>query len=78
MRVIYNGMPASGLHGAQWQASRHGDRQAACVEMAVLPGGSIAMRDSRQPDGPALIYTYAEIEAFITGAKDGEFDDLVT
>ena len=72
-----NGMPSSSLPEADWQASRHGDPQAARVEMAVLPGGSIAVRNSRDPGGPALIYTYAEIEAFIAGAKDGDFDDLI-
>lgn len=35
------------------------------------------MRNSRHPDGPALVYTRAEIEAFINGAKDGDFDDLI-
>ncbi len=45
--------------------------------MAMLPGGSIAMRNASDPGGPALIYTHAEIEAFIAGAKDGDFDDLV-
>ena len=72
-----NGMPSSSLPDADWQASQHGDPQAARVEMAALPGGSIAMRNSRYPGGPALIYTYAEIEAFIAGAKDGDFDDLI-
>jgi hypothetical protein len=69
--------PASGLHNADWQASRHGDPQAAGVEMAALPGGAIAMRNSRHPGGPVLIYTHAEIEAFLAGAKDGDFDDLI-
>jgi uncharacterized protein DUF397 len=45
--------------------------------MAELPSGEIAMRNSRHPDGPALVYTRAEIEAFINGAKDGDFDDLI-
>jgi hypothetical protein len=36
------------------------------------------VRNSRHPEGPALIYTRAEIEAFIGGAKDGDFDDLTT
>ena len=72
-----NGTPSSGLQDADWQASRHGDPQAARVELAMLPGGSIAMRNARDPGGPALIYTHAEIEAFIAGAKDGDFDDLI-
>ncbi len=70
-------MPASGLHDADWQASRQGDPRAARVEMAALAGGAIAMRNSRDPGGPVLIYTYAEIEAFLAGAKDGDFDDLI-
>jgi len=77
MQVIYNGMPASSLTGAAWEAGRHGDLQASCAQLAELPGGSIAMRGSRDPEGPALIYTYAELEAFIAGAKDGDFDNLI-
>jgi hypothetical protein len=48
------------------------------VEVAGLPDGSIALRNSRHPQGPALVYTRAEIAAFIAGAKDGEFDALST
>jgi len=47
------------------------------VEVAELPGGAIAVRNSRHPGGPALIYTAAEITAFIRGVKDGQFDYLV-
>ena len=48
----------------------------ACVELAELPDGVIAVRNSRDPSGPALIYSRAEVSAFFQGAKDGEFDDL--
>jgi hypothetical protein len=47
------------------------------VEFAKLPGGNVAVRNSRHPEGPALVYTPAEIEAMLLGIKDGEFDDLV-
>ena len=77
MQGMHNGTATSGLHEADWQASRHADPTEARVELAVLPGGAIAMRHSHHPGGPALIYTYAEIEAFIAGAKDGDFDDLI-
>ena len=77
MQAIYNGMPASSLTEAAWTASGHGDVQAACAELATLPEGSIALRNARDLDGPALIYTHAEIESFIAGAKDGEFDSLI-
>ncbi len=35
------------------------------------------MRNSRFPTGPVLLYTLAEITAFLAGAKDGEFDHLL-
>jgi len=45
--------------------------------MARLPGGVIAIRNSRHPDGPALLYTPTEIDAFIRGIKEGDFDVLM-
>ena len=42
----------------------------------ALPDGDIVVRNSRHPSGPALVYTRAEISAFMAGVKDGEFDDL--
>ncbi|KOT41884.1 regulator [Streptomyces rimosus subsp. rimosus] len=44
--------------------------------MAVLTDGGVAVRNSRDTGGPALIYTRDEIAAFVQGAKDGDFDDL--
>ncbi len=64
--------------GATWRKSRRSNSQGTCVEVADLPGGVIAVRNSRHPSGPALIYTTAEFDAFINGAKDGDFDDLMT
>ncbi|WP_420830786.1 DUF397 domain-containing protein [Actinomadura graeca] len=72
-----NGMPATKLLGAQWLKSRRSNSQGNCVELAELPGGQVAMRNSRHPEGPALIYTRPEIEALILGAKDGDFDHLI-
>jgi hypothetical protein len=43
------------------------------VEVAQLPD-AIALRDSKNPSGAALIFTPDEWVAFIEGAKDGEFD----
>ncbi len=73
-----NGMPATELPDVAWRKSRHSNSQGTCVELAGLPGGEIAVRNSRHPDSPALIYTPAEMDAFIRGAKDGEFDDLLS
>ncbi|MEU8707296.1 MULTISPECIES: DUF397 domain-containing protein [unclassified Streptomyces] len=76
MHHVYNGMAATELLGVVWQKSRHSNSQGSCVEFAKLPGGNVAMRNSRHPDGPALVYTPAEIEALLLGVKDGEFDHL--
>lgn len=78
MSATYNGMPASALPGLRWQKSRRSNPSGNCVEMAPLPGDAgIAVRNSRFPDGPALIYTPAEIAAFLGGVRDGDFDNLV-
>jgi hypothetical protein len=77
MREIYNGIPAAELGGAVWVKSRRSGSQGNCVEIAELSGDAVAVRNSRHPDGPALVYTRSEIEALILGAKDGDFDHLL-
>lgn len=44
-----------------------------CVEVAAIAGGRV-MRDSKNPTGPVLVFDNAEWDAFVLGAKDGEFD----
>ena len=62
------------LANAVWQkSSRSGPYSDNCVEIAFVDG-AIAMRDSKQPDGPVLLFTAEEWDAFVEGAKDGEFD----
>lgn len=73
----YNGMPATKLRGAHWFKAARSNSQGNCVEVAELPDGDVAMRNSRHPNGPVLIYTRPEIEALILGAKDGDFDNLL-
>ena len=73
----HNGMPAGEL-AVTWQKSRRSNPTGSCVEMAALPDGSgIAVRNSRDPEGPALVFTLAEIAAFVQGAGDGDFDNLL-
>lgn len=76
MQEFRNGVTASRLRVA-WRKGRRSNPDGNCVEVAALPSGEIAMRNSRFPDDPALVYTRAEIAAFVLGAKDGEFDDLI-
>ncbi|QSB15166.1 DUF397 domain-containing protein [Natronosporangium hydrolyticum] len=76
--------PASSLNTADlpplaWQKSRRSNPSGNCVELAALPdGGGVAVRNSRHPDGPVLVYTPAEIDAFLGGVRDGDFDHLLS
>lgn len=78
MQELTNGVRATDIEGAVWRKSGRSNPSGNCVELAALPGGGFAMRNSRHPEGPALIYTREEIEAFIGGAKDGDFDDMAS
>lgn len=77
MGHIDNGIQATRIEGVVWRKSRRSNPSGNCVELAELPGGEIAVRNSRDPDGPALIYTRTELAMFIDGAKDGEFDGML-
>jgi hypothetical protein len=76
MNEISNGMPASALDGVRWRKSAHSNPSGNCVELAALPDGGVAVRNSRHPGGPVLIYSRGEMAAFILDAKNGQFDDL--
>jgi len=75
MDVAFNGVQASRLLRAVWRKSRYSNPSGNCVEAAGLPAGAVAVRNSRYPDGPALVFTRAEWDAFLLGARDGDFDD---
>jgi hypothetical protein len=54
------------------KSSYSGGQGGNCVEVAVLPGGGRAVRDSKAPHGPALSFTPAEWAAFTATVRDGE------
>ena len=60
----------SNLHWFKSSASAVGN----CVEVAHMPGGGVAVRDSKDRAKAAHMYTRGEWEAFLAGAKNGEFD----
>ncbi|WP_373315532.1 DUF397 domain-containing protein [Planosporangium mesophilum] len=74
---MHNGIRCGQLPPLAWQKSRRSNPSGNCVELARLPDGGIAVRNSRDPEGPVLIYTFEEIAAFVAGARDGDFDNLV-
>ena len=63
------------LARAQWRKSVRSNGGDNCVEVAFL-GDGVAVRDSKNPGDGILLFTRGEWEAFIGGAKDGEFDLL--
>ncbi|MFI6315073.1 DUF397 domain-containing protein [Nocardia fusca] len=62
------------LSRAEWFKSSRSQGGNDCVEAAHLDNGDVGVRDSKNPIGPALIFTPGEWDAFLAGAKDGEFD----
>ncbi len=66
-------MDSPDLSRAQWQKSTF-SANGSCVEVARNLPGIIGVRDSKDPQGPALIFSPAEWEAFTAGVRSGEFD----
>ena len=78
MQDIYNGISAAELTGAEWRKSKRSNSQGACVEIARLDSATVAMRNSRDPKGTALIYPAAAVRAMVSALRAGEFDDLLS
>ncbi|MGW3034028.1 DUF397 domain-containing protein [Streptomyces sp. NPDC001178] len=73
---VYNGMPASDLGEQGWESPWSGPNGGQCVQTKQLADGRVALRQSTDPAGPALIYTPEEITAFVAGVKRGLADHL--
>lgn len=65
------------LADLDWRAAGGDGAGRPALEIARTPDGGFAMRRADEPGGPVLVYTQAEMEAFLLGIKDGDFDDLV-
>ncbi|CCF61988.1 DUF397 domain-containing protein [Nocardia cyriacigeorgica] len=64
----------SGVDGARWFKSSRSVGGNDCVEVAHLGQGCIGVRDSKNPTGPALVFTPAEWASFLTHTRAGHFD----
>jgi hypothetical protein len=61
-----------------WLKAQRSTGHGQCIEIAVtIDKTKIAMRDSKDPDGPILVYTPNEFSAFLDGARNGEFDSFI-
>ncbi len=60
------------LTGATWFKSTRSANNGQCVEVAFVDG-DVAVRDSKNPTGPALVFSASEWSAFIAGVAAGEF-----
>ena len=57
------------LTSVSWRKSSYsGGNGGNCIQVAGLPG-TIAVRDSKDPDGPALLFTAAQWAAFTARVK---------
>jgi len=69
MDAIRNGVSAEELPGAVWRKSSRSGAYGNCVELAWLDR-QVGIRNSRDPRGPVLVYTPADLAAFVSRAKD--------
>jgi Domain of unknown function (DUF397) len=61
---------------AEWRVSSFSTASGTCLEVASIDEGAIAVRNSNFPEKGAIVFTRAEMSAWIKGVKAGEFDDL--
>ncbi|MFI5714750.1 DUF397 domain-containing protein [Nocardia sp. NPDC051750] len=64
------------LSGATWFKSSRSGSQSACVEVAWLKGGDVGVRDSKDPNGPALVFTGGQWDSLAAGIREGKFTPL--
>jgi hypothetical protein len=57
------------LSRAAWRTSTYSNNGGACIQVASSAAGIIAVRDSKDPDGPALAFTAAQWMAFTSTVK---------
>ncbi|MFF2660648.1 DUF397 domain-containing protein [Kitasatospora sp. NPDC058032] len=62
------------LSCAVWRKSSYSAQQGQCVEVASSMQGLVPVRDSKDPQGPALVFPAESFAAFVDAVRAGEFD----
>ena len=66
-------MSTTDLSSVTWRKSSRSNAEYSCVEVAGLHGGHRAVRDSKNPTGPALLVTPTQWATFTTALRTGDF-----
>jgi hypothetical protein len=75
---MWNGMPADELGTVAWvKSGRSSSLGCNCVEFAQV-AGRVAVRDSKDPHGPALLFGRADVAELVTELKAGRYDHLLS
>ena len=63
------------LSNAVWHKSTRSGMNG-CVEVAFIDGGRVAFRDSKDRQGPGLVFSPVDWQAFVVGGRDREFEQI--
>ncbi|MFE2111090.1 DUF397 domain-containing protein [Kitasatospora sp. NPDC059463] len=64
------------LTTAQWRKSTHSNGGGGCIEVADGYTGVMPVRDSKDPQGPALVFPSDAWQSFVTAVQAGEFGTI--
>jgi hypothetical protein len=65
------------LPDVTWRKSARSGKQGNCVELGTVAARGVAVRNSRFPEGPALVFSVGEMASFLADIKGGAYDDLL-
>jgi Domain of unknown function (DUF397) len=61
------------IRRAEWSKSSYSSANGQCIQVARNLPGVVAVRDSKNPDGPKLIFSPADWQTFVSGMKGQDF-----
>ncbi|GAB7188890.1 DUF397 domain-containing protein [Kitasatospora sp. Ki12] len=69
-------IPRVDLADAQWFKSSYSNNGGTCVEVTADFAGLAPVRDSKDPQGPALVFPIEEWASFVAAVRGGEFGEV--